>query len=101
MTRVMLAKSPRNQLGMVLFTHGYVDRKSSPLVSAGPASASARSTGAMLRRFATNDSLVWLTVSVAMALNLPSASTASAILVRESASTASACGMVVSALSTV
>jgi hypothetical protein len=42
-----------------------------------------------------------LTVEVAMALNFPSASIAFASLVRESDSTASACGIVVSALSTV
>src|SRR5690349_20980350 len=101
MTRVMLAKSPRNQLASVLFTHGYVDRKSSPFVSAGPALASSLTTGAMLRRLFTNDSFVWFTVDVAIALNLPSASIAFANLVRESDSTASACGIVVSALSTV
>jgi len=54
----MLAKSPRNQLGTVLFTHGSVERKSRPLVSAGPALASSRRAGARLRKLSTSDFLL-------------------------------------------
>ena len=55
----------------------------------------------MFRRFATRLSLVCSTVDDATALNRPTASIASASFARCAASTAKACGIVVSALSTV